>query len=230
MKKTKVCKVDGCERKMNTKGFCQMHYQRNKRHGDSNANFKKLRGKCGVDNCDKGHYVHGYCVNHSRRFLKYGDPLKTIQNVDHNGFCSIDGCRGVYASNGLCIDHYNDMYRLSPHGKIARSAGNNRARTLLRNAEINDFTGDQWKNCLIHFDNKCAYCDKEHKGMNMEHVVPISKGGNNTKSNIVPACKSCNSRKNTKEVYEWYRNDISYDEQREQKIIEYLKQDELVKI
>ena len=31
-----------------------------------------------------------------------------------------------------------------------------------------------------------------------DHVIPISKGGHNTKENIVPACQSCNNKKYNK--------------------------------
>ncbi|MEZ4578779.1 MAG: HNH endonuclease [Desulfobacterales bacterium] len=29
----------------------------------------------------------------------------------------------------------------------------------------------------------------------MDHIVPISKGGQSTKNNVVPCCKTCNSEK-----------------------------------
>ena len=34
----------------------------------------------------------------------------------------------------------------------------------------------------------------------MDHLTPLSKGGSHTVSNIVPACRPCNSRKGVKEV------------------------------
>jgi 5-methylcytosine-specific restriction endonuclease McrA len=37
----------------------------------------------------------------------------------------------------------------------------------------------------------------------MDHVVPISRGGKSTKGNIVPACKECNTKKNSLLPIEW---------------------------
>ena len=49
--------------------------------------------------------------------------------------------------------------------------------------------------------NPGRYEDKEFNLFDRptrDHVIPISKGGNNTKENIVPACGSCNSKKKDK--------------------------------
>ena len=60
-----------------------------------------------------------------------------------------------------------------------------------------DFTDEQWQTMKSSYGRRCAYCGCEKK-LTMDHVVPVSRGGNHTASNIVPACLSCNSRKKTK--------------------------------
>ncbi|MEQ8907528.1 HNH endonuclease [Ekhidna sp.] len=41
---------------------------------------------------------------------------------------------------------------------------------------------------------KCQYCGV-NKDLTIDHVVPRSKGGKSTWTNLVTACKNCNSRK-----------------------------------
>lgn len=41
---------------------------------------------------------------------------------------------------------------------------------------------------------KCVYCSTSND-LTLDHVIPKSKGGKNTWSNLVTACKKCNSRK-----------------------------------
>lgn len=52
-------------------------------------------------------------------------------------------------------------------------------------------------NVYEHFRNKCAYCGNKFstKELNLDHVIPSSKGGKTTWENIVLACIPCNSRK-----------------------------------
>ena len=65
------------------------------------------------------------------------------------------------------------------------------------NAAINDFTHTQWLMLQESFDHRCAYCGKRRKGhLTQDHLTPLSKGGNHTLTNIIPACQSCNSKKN----------------------------------
>jgi 5-methylcytosine-specific restriction endonuclease McrA len=51
----------------------------------------------------------------------------------------------------------------------------------------------------------CHFCGGRFAAgdLTMEHIVPLARGGKSTKSNIVPACKTCNSRKKYLLPVEW---------------------------
>jgi 5-methylcytosine-specific restriction endonuclease McrA len=71
----------------------------------------------------------------------------------------------------------------------------NKRRAMEAAVAINNLTEQDWRNILATFDHRCAYCGRKMQRLTMDHLTPISKGGNHTKSNIVPACRSCNSTK-----------------------------------
>lgn len=51
----------------------------------------------------------------------------------------------------------------------------------------------------------CHYC-RTTQALTVDHVVPVSKGGRDVVSNLVPACRTCNSQKRGKdydEFVEW---------------------------
>ena len=50
--------------------------------------------------------------------------------------------------------------------------------------------------------------------MQIEHVVPISKGGAHDISNIVPACQKCNASKTDHEMEQWFRSQSFFSELR----------------
>lgn len=56
------------------------------------------------------------------------------------------------------------------------------------------YTAEEWEALCAHYDYLCLCC-KEQKPLTVDHVIPISKGGENTIDNIQPLCKECNSRK-----------------------------------
>lgn len=58
-----------------------------------------------------------------------------------------------------------------------------------------DLTVEQWEIIKSVFQQKCAYCGKRTKRLEREHIIPLSLGGALTLRNIVPACRSCNSKK-----------------------------------
>jgi 5-methylcytosine-specific restriction enzyme A len=51
----------------------------------------------------------------------------------------------------------------------------------------------------------CYYCERRiaREQMTLDHIVPLIRGGRSTRGNVVPACKTCNSRKKYLLPLEW---------------------------
>lgn len=56
-------------------------------------------------------------------------------------------------------------------------------------------SSDEWALLKEKFDNCCAYCGVRTDKLEMEHIIPISRGGAHVPDNIVPACRQCNATK-----------------------------------
>ena len=100
----------------------------------------------------------------------------------------------------------------------------NRYRSLKRQLP-STLTAVQWHKIKETFNNRCAYCNKQ-TNLAQEHFIPLSKGGEYTHNNIIPACKSCNSSKGNKDFFEWYPQYKYYSKKREKKILKLLNYEE----
>jgi hypothetical protein len=86
--------------------------------------------------------------------------------------------------------------------KVWRNSSRSR-RASLMGAAINDFTEAQFEEMKALYGYRCVYCPTNCKAcknrtheLTPDHITPISKGGDNTARNIVPACLPCNKKKN----------------------------------
>ena len=61
-------------------------------------------------------------------------------------------------------------------------------------------TDAQWQETLEYFDHRCAYCLRKGLPLEQDHVIAVARGGAHTQENVVPACKSCNSKKKDQPV------------------------------
>jgi len=55
-------------------------------------------------------------------------------------------------------------------------------------------TEAEWESLKETFDFKCVYCNKKTK-LTKDHIIPISKGGDDYITNIQPLCSKCNTTK-----------------------------------
>ena len=67
---------------------------------------------------------------------------------------------------------------------------------------VSDLTSEQWLKKVEEHGYKCYLCGKklsincsQENTITLEHIVPLSRGGKNTKDNVAPACAVCNYAK-----------------------------------
>lgn len=53
------------------------------------------------------------------------------------------------------------------------------------------------KNIYEHYNYRCCYCGKKYRSteLNLDHVIPRSRGGKTDWNNVVTSCISCNLKK-----------------------------------
>lgn len=95
-------------------------------------------------------------------------------------------------------------------------------KALTQNEKLceNGLPIEEWAEVLKFFNHECAYCGSR-EGLEQEHIVPVNKGGRYVIGNIVPACRSCNASKGSKNMQEWYSKSEVFDQERLEKIMMY---------
>lgn len=88
--------------------------------------------------------------------------------------------------------------------KRTRKARIARRRARRVAAADNDLDEAQWA-ALVSAWGGCAYCGTADGPLQRDCVLPISRGGRYTVTNVVPACRSCNASKCNQEVTSWLR-------------------------
>jgi 5-methylcytosine-specific restriction endonuclease McrA len=69
--------------------------------------------------------------------------------------------------------------------------------------------GIQWSSSIREYvkeheqPDQCAYCGAR-SNLTLEHMLPRARNGPDIPENAVWVCGSCNSRKGSKRLYEWY--------------------------
>lgn len=85
-----------------------------------------------------------------------------------------------------------DKKRHLENCRRARKAGNGGTHTLEERQA-------KFSTC----GNVCYYCGRAGR-LTVDHMIPLKRGGTNDIANIVPACRSCNSRKHTRTAEEYF--------------------------
>lgn len=71
-------------------------------------------------------------------------------------------------------------------------------------AKARELRESQWWKRRIA-DGLCYYCRRKvgRKHLTLDHLVPLGRGGRSIRGNVVPACKECNTRKQSLLPIEW---------------------------
>lgn len=124
-----TCSVDGCDRPLNCKGMCAIHYRRTRTHGSPLAHIPigqlpsrppLRRGEvCEIEGCDREIQRRNWCRAHYRRWLRSRDP-ESLRDRSTSGECltCVDACHllGLGESAELTAARLGmDLRQLSAH-------------------------------------------------------------------------------------------------------------------
>jgi hypothetical protein len=126
-----------------------------------------------------------------------------------------------------------ERYRQNHPERIGKWARENSEKARLctikararRRGLPNTLSEADWQRALTHFGHACAYCGgrgRPGETLQKDRVVPTMQGGGLTADNVVPACKSCNSSKQYRDLLDWYPRQPLFDEFRLARIQEFI--------
>ena len=102
-------------------------------------------------------------------------------------------------------------------------------RRQLEEEQGNGITKEQWLEMMQFFNWKCAYSGIEFSSYNknkdrtIDHIIPLSEGGENEIWNLVPMYMPYNSSKGTSNMEDWYIEQDFFDVDRLLKIYEWIE-------
>lgn len=213
---TKNCTIEGCDRPLRAKARCSTHYNQL----NPNRHTKKMVAcaYCGTE-----------VLKHSGGGRIYGqvcsDQCRTWLTTPYCAIPKDHWARMYGKSSAWTPPTPPSPPRFQPQvrecvwcgGEFTASRGDHqscstyckqKAKAVRRRGREHNAPGTYtWAEVMhlwISIDRRCSYCDKQDTVIEPDHVIPLSKGGSNSLTNIVPSCKPCNSDKRDLLINEWY--------------------------
>ena len=148
--------------------------------------------------------LHGFCKDCKKKIdreIYRKDPDKKCQKVSE-----------YQKRTGLISKSrpYNPDYYKSPKSRIKKQERDKRRRMLVKYANKKERITDVTISILKEkYGNKCAYCGNDvTDSFEIEHKLPLFRGGQNNIDNLALSCESCNRKKGKKTDIEFVGHSV----------------------
>lgn len=145
---------------------------------------------CNKSNCKQ------YRVNNRDKVIEYK------KQYYKNNRDKVIGYQKKYCENNRekCLEYKRNWRINNPHKTI-------NYHVLARAGITDKITKEDYDSIIESSGGVCFYCGRDDVDMTIDHWVPLSRGGDHCVSNMVCACRSCNSSKGFRLYrYEWTPN------------------------
>lgn len=207
---TKTCTKDGCDRPLRARGLCVTHY--NQTLPNPRRKVAMTCDSCG-ETCEKEQrtrrYEGTYCSELCRDFARWGGQTCTLPA---NHWVHMFGATCEWKAPlpriecAWCGTTFQPPRTSSRFCKPECQLRFKKAkRRGAQHGAIGTYSWAEIARLWIMFSRTCAYCGTLTllDDIQAEHVVPLSRGGANNLTNLLPSCGPCNSDKRDLLLPEW---------------------------
>lgn len=203
----RICTVEGCQKKVKARGWCNMHWLRWSKTGDPGEaaqRHNKLPQNCIIPECPKRPVGRGLCGMHYERWRQEGDPglAEPRKNHGHPDVCTIQDCTRPHRSHGLCATHYR---RWAVHGDPETVLPHHRPVDDLNPGWLGDDAGYMVVHWRLHRRGAakhevCLHCDGPARHWAYDHTDPNEKRSSKgypyslNLDRYIPLCPKCHAQ------------------------------------
>jgi 5-methylcytosine-specific restriction endonuclease McrA len=108
--------------------------------------------------------------------------------ANYDSAAAVERARRWAAANPAAVSALRRNYKIRRHSQEERGPG---------------VSARDWERLLNRLGRRCAYCNNKPAGLQMDHVFPLSRGGQHSIGNVLPACPRCNLSKGARLLVEW---------------------------
>ena len=144
-------------------------------------------------------------------------PVEIIESIEALVLCLIGKARAIE-------NHKEEVRTVSESFKLPSVIALNRYVKFRFSYMACNRTNLLWRD-----QNQCQYCSKtfEPKVLTLDHVLPKSRGGDNSWENLVIACKRCNQKKGNRTSSESGMHPIRKPYRPKSTVLKYIKKEQI---
>ena len=210
-----TCTAEGCDTDVYAKGLCRSHYRRSRPRTRKPDPLETVT----CDSCASEYqrpqratdrWSGNYCSYLCRDYTRHG-PLSSKLPATHWARVFGKSCKWTppHVPTTTECDWCGDPVTTAcAHHRFCSDRCKRVAKVHRRRARQHGAPGEfRFSDVIRQYRRQghtCAYCTQRVSGLpDPEHVTPLSRGGRNDMSNIVAACRPCNSDKRDLLLTEW---------------------------
>lgn len=214
----RTCTIDGCDNPHRARGLCATHYNQ-QHHPHRHTKVTTPCAGCGAPvEKERRNDRDPVCSYRCRSYVRYGrwpengkDLVGPVQRRVMRPAAPRPTLRFVSVKCRWCGTHFTHDMRLTGTVSVwcsrrcARKAGKVKRRAQAVGAG-GTYTWTEVVRLYLSIGG-CAYCGQRVPTSDLEpdHVVPLSRGGRNSITNVVPCCRDCNRSKGAYLLDEWFK-------------------------
>jgi len=208
----RVCNMAECSKPHRARGLCATHYNQvhqTNRHGKVEVQCDGCGQRCTKEK-RAARYKAAYCSELCRDYTRWGGSSCDLPS-DHWARMYGATCEWIAPpmprACGWCGTEYqpNTRHATTFCSYVCKKRQYKATRRGREHGAPGTYSWAEVVRLWVRFDKACAYCATPTPltEIQAEHVQPISRGGANNLTNLLPSCLACNSDKRDLLLSEW---------------------------